>query len=736
MPALVALTFAGGCDNTNEPSTPSQITSTSTGPLSAPAGASVNVTVRVDASNGRALSNQPVTFAVATGGGSVSPVTATTDASGLATTAWRLGAALGAQTLTITSGSVVSTINATATVGAPASVAFTAGAGQTAQAGTVVSTPPAVTVRDAGGNPVPGVQVTFSSTPSGTVTPTTVTTDASGVARLTSFTLGTQAGTYTLQATVLASNVTGNPATITATATSAGASRVDIVAGNSGSATVGSAVAAANLPSVAVRDQFGNPVAGVQVTFAVTSGGGTITGGTQTTNAQGVATVGGFTLGQTAGANTITATAQGVGAANFTVTGTSGAAAQAVVVAGNNQAVPAGQALQTGPSVRVVDRFGNPVSGVTVQFVVTGGGASLLGSAQTTNAAGVATVGGVVLGTTPGTNTIVARVAGVPDVTFTATGLAGPAAQLIRVSGDSQTVVAFRSSAQPLVVRVLDAAGFPVRNAPVTFSLAAAGTGSLSITTAQTDSLGRASTTFTANSFIGQNTVTATSGNLAAVQFVVTTTNNVVASIVATTPTDQTATAGGPVPFAPTVQLRDAFGNPVAGITITFGVYTGSGSVTNGTAVSDANGLATSGTWVISGTPGENLLAAIAGVPSNVPGSTITFRANGITAPVNATLTQVAGVTPSTAPAGSVVPISVQVRDGNGNPVQGLTVQFQVTAGGGNIGGQVLASAVTNASGIATISNYTLGTDPATLNSVSAAVFGTGLIIPISITTQ
>jgi hypothetical protein len=47
------------------------------------------------------------------------------------------------------------------------------------------------------------------------------------------------------------------------------------------------------------------------VTFAVASGGGSITGANATTNASGVATVGSWTLGATARANTLTATVDG-----------------------------------------------------------------------------------------------------------------------------------------------------------------------------------------------------------------------------------------------------------------------------------------------------------------------------------------------------------------------------------------------------------------------------------------
>jgi len=61
-------------------------------------------------------------------------------------------------------------------------------------------------------------------------------------------------------------------------------------------------------PSVIVRDQNGAPLAGASVTFAVTAGGGTVTGGTVVTNASGVATAGAWTVGSVEGTNTLVAT--------------------------------------------------------------------------------------------------------------------------------------------------------------------------------------------------------------------------------------------------------------------------------------------------------------------------------------------------------------------------------------------------------------------------------------------
>src|SRR5215208_4459196 len=74
-------------------------------------------------------------------------------------------------------------------------------------------------------------------------------------------------------------------------------------------------------PSVIVKDQNGAPLAGINVTFVVTSGGGAVTGANATTSSTGIATVGSWTLGTGAGANTLTASAGGLPAVIFTANG-------------------------------------------------------------------------------------------------------------------------------------------------------------------------------------------------------------------------------------------------------------------------------------------------------------------------------------------------------------------------------------------------------------------------------
>ena len=123
---------------------------------------------------------------------------------------------------------------------------------------------------------------------------------------------------------------TGSQTEATVTYAAGVATQMALNGGDAQSAVAGSAVGTA--PSVIVKDANNNPVSGVSVAFAVATGGGSVTGGSATTNASGVATVGGWTLGTTAGTNTLTATSGTLtnSPITFTATGTVGAAPLAI----------------------------------------------------------------------------------------------------------------------------------------------------------------------------------------------------------------------------------------------------------------------------------------------------------------------------------------------------------------------------------------------------------------------
>src|SRR4029077_13279013 len=130
----------------------------------------------------------------------------------------------------------------------------------------------------------------------------------------------------------------------------------------------------AKLDSVLVTDTHGNPVSGVTVTWAVTKGTGSITP-SSITDANGVATAQ-WTLGDTAEVQNVTATSGSLAGSpvTFSATATHGNATTVAVNGGNGQSATVNTAVAIAPSAIVTDAHGNPVSGVSVSFGVTGGG--------------------------------------------------------------------------------------------------------------------------------------------------------------------------------------------------------------------------------------------------------------------------------------------------------------------------------------------------------------------------
>lgn len=296
-----------------------------------------------------------------------------------------------------------------------------AGNSQTVTVGKAVAAAPSVRVKNAQGAPQSGKAVMFAVTGGGgTVTGAAQATDAGGIATLGSWTLGTTAGANVLTATV--AGATGSPATFTATGTAGPAASLSKVAGDALSSAVGAAVT--TKPAVKVVDQYQNAVSGSAITFAVAGGGGTASGTSQTSGADGVATVGAWTLGTVAGPNTMTATVGGSGVANspatFTVTGVAGQIAALAKVAGDNQTAAPGATVAVAPQVRATDQYGNLLSGQAVLFAIASGGGGVSGASQTTNAGGLASVGGWTLGPAAGANSLTAT-AGSVTATFNAT---------------------------------------------------------------------------------------------------------------------------------------------------------------------------------------------------------------------------------------------------------------------------------------------------------------------------
>ena len=173
--------------------------------------------------------------------------------------------------------------------------------------------------------------------------------------------------------------------------------------------------------------------------------------------------------------------------------------------------------------------------------------------------------------------------------------------------GDEQTGPVGQALANPLVVRVLDQDGDPVGGVSVQWD--AEGAGSVSPTSVETGSDGRASVTRTLGPEIGQQTTTATASGLdgSPVTFTSTATEGGggEGGIAITTNPPVSALSGevfDPV-VQPVVLVTDDAGNPAAGAEVTAALASGSGTLEGTTtATTDAAGVGRFGDLGISGT--------------------------------------------------------------------------------------------------------------------------------------
>ena len=144
-----------------------------------------------------------------------------------------------------------------------------------------------------------------------------------------------------------------------------------------------------NPAGVTVLDADGRGVPGIAVSFAVTSGGGSLQNTTATTDKSGTASAGVWTLGTLAGTQTIAASSPNVPGFPVSLTATAKPGAMAALVKVGNEPVssPATGNVDS-IVVRAIDQFGNSVPNQTVNFAVTAGGGSVSPASRTTQADG------------------------------------------------------------------------------------------------------------------------------------------------------------------------------------------------------------------------------------------------------------------------------------------------------------------------------------------------------------
>ena len=268
----------------------------------------------------------------------------------------------------------------------------------------------------------------------------------------------------------------------------------------------------ANLPApfrVIVRDQDGNPLGNVDVTWSVVAGGGSIAPATSPTDANGIATAT-STLGTGAGVQTSRATRTGLSGSPVTFTAFGEInGAMTIAASGPTPTSVTDTVLSTIPvAVTVTNHTGAGVSGVIVSWSVSGGGGGLSQAVDTTDGSGVSSVNWT-LGSTAGNQAVQASITGLAGspITFSG-GAAGTATQMALNGGNNQ--VGIVNSALPTVhsVIVRDGHGNPKPGVAVTWGVYAGG-GSISPTNPSTGSNGVASVQRTLGASPGPNTDTA-----------------------------------------------------------------------------------------------------------------------------------------------------------------------------------------------------------------------------------
>jgi hypothetical protein len=679
-----------------------------------------------DAAN-NLVSGAVVTFsAPATGasGAFAAGNTAVTDAQGVATSStFTANANVGVYSVTasVPGAPTPATFQLTNTAGAAASIAVFDGSGQTAPTNTAFAKPLKALVRDAASNPVAGVTVTFTPPASGASGSfagglKTAVTDASGIATSAVFTANGFAGAYAVAASVpnvaaaasfSLTNSAGAPASITATD------------GSIQNATINTVFT--KVLKVLVRDAASNPVGGVTVTFSLPATGASgVFGGAAAvvTDALGVASSPVITANAIVGTFSATASVAGVSpSATFLLTNVAGPAAVISVSDGTGQTAPINSAFAKALKVLVKDASGNPVIGATVTFSAPASGASgtFAGGINTavTDAAGIATSGVFTANGAVGSYNVSATVPNVAGaVSFALTNSAGAPASIAAFDGSDQSAMINTAFTKPLKAIVKDAGSNPVSGVTVTFSApaptGASGSFAGGVLTATTDAAGIAtSPAFTANGIVGVYVVGASTPNVSpSTAFNLTNTAGPAASMTFLGGSPQTATVNTLFSNTLRVVVKDAAGNNVKGVTVTFTPPASGASGTFAgvnTAVTDVDGVATS----------------LAFSANTVAGAYFVIASSTGLSPVNFSMTNVAGAAATISGAGGsgqsaesgaafANPLKALVKDAFGNPKVGAPVTFAAPAAGPSgtfAGGTNIFT--TDVLGIATTTTFT-----------------------------
>jgi PKD repeat protein len=550
--------------------------------------------------------------------------------------------------------------------GEPATIAVVDGDNQRGLVGERLTKPLVVEVTDSRGRKVSGATVAFDFSSAGAgaaVVPVEKTTDADGRAG-TTLVLGTTIGRQTGQARVVQDGTAPIQTSFSAMALPENANTMAEVAGQDQTGHVSQPLD--DRLVVEVTDNFGNPVAGVEINWAAV-GGGSVSAAVVETDEDGRSRVDRI-LGPAVGQQSTVASADLAGSpVTFTHTALPGDASRLTIVSGNDQTAAAGTTLPDELVVQLIDADGNGVPQTAVSWVVATGGGSATPEITTTDGEGRTSTRWT-LGAALGQQRLDAVVSGVGVASFRATAAAAAPPSLFILTQPSASARNGIPLGRQPVVQLRDSRGSDVAQAGVLVTAAIGSGGGELGGTRQVSTDGSGKATFADLSISGapgSRTLIFTAPGYAQA-----TSNAIVLEPVATSTSFTSASpdpSGAGAPIAVSFRVTSEGPTPTGTVTVSDGVQSCSGPLDNG-----AGGCQLTLTTV----GARTLTATYAGAPGLLGSSanephTVTAAAPP---PPAATTTTITSDAPDPSVSGSTFTVNFQVSSAGGTPTGSVTV--------------------------------------------------------------
>ncbi|MFL9224379.1 inverse autotransporter adhesin IatC [Escherichia coli] len=499
-------------------------------------------------------------------------------------------------------------------------------------------------VTDAFGNTLAGQTVSVTAGNGATVAPTVI-TEPDGMVEIsvTSQTAGTSAVTASINSSTASRNVTFIADVRTAQIASLEVTQDNAVADG----------AMANTLRVRVTDAFGNTLAGQ--TVSVMADNGAAVAPTVTTHPDGTVEI--SVTSQTAGVSTVTASINSSSQSRdvtFIADASTAQIADLVVIKDGSEAD--GSTVNT-LRARVTDAFGNTLGGQTVSVLADNG--ATVSPTVTTQPDGTVEIS--VTSQTAGVSTVTASINNSSlsrNVTFVADVRTAKIADLVVIKDGSE---ADGSTANTLRARVTDAFGNALAGQTVSVT---AGNGATTAPTVTTQPDGTVEISVTSQT-AGTSAVTATINNSTASQNVMFIADVRTAQIADLVVTRDNSVADGAMANMLRARVTDAFGNALAGQTVS--VTAGNGATVAPTVITEPDG--TVEISVTSQTAGTSTVTA--SINNSSQSQNVTF------VPGDASqLTSTVETNKSNYTVGETITITVTLRDAFDNLVTGAASQL------------------------------------------------------------